>query len=837
MKKQAIVVSVLALALLLALPPALPARADLTPGHVDTGFAPGLGADNEVLVLAIQADGKVLIGGNFTTVNTLARNRIARLDADGAVDTSFVPSTGVDGRVRAVAVQTDGKVLIGGSFTTVNGVTRNRIARLNANGSLDTTFDPGTGADGAVRSLLVRDDGRILIGGEFTTVDGETCNRVARLHADGTVDTLFDPGTGASGVVYALAEQPDGKVLVGGGFSTFDGVARNRIARLNADGSLDTSFDPGSGADNWVDAVVLQSDGKVLVGGLFSTFDGVARSRIARLDSDGSLDTSFDPGTGANAVVNDLALQPDGRVLIGGAFSTVDGVARNRIARLETDGSVDVSFDPGTGADSSLWALALQFDGKVLAGGEFTTVDGVSRNRVARLNVDGSLDVGFDPGTGASSQVQAVVLQPDGRVLIGGYFTTVDGVARNRIARLRANGSLDTSFDPGTGADNPVRSVALQPDGKVLIGGLFTSINGVGRNRIARLNADGSLDAGFNPGTGADGTVVSVAVQSGKAVIGGSFTTVDGTARNGIARLNKTGSLDTSFDPGSGANDSVLAVAIQDDGKVLIGGDFTTVNGVARNHIARLDVDGSLDTSFDPGGGPNLLVRTVVVQANGQVLIGGSFTSVDGVSRNRIALLDDDGSLETRFDPGTGASDWVQAVAVQSDRKILIGGAFTTVNGTACNHIARLNQNGSVDTGFVTSAGADDNVYAIAVQPDGKVLIGGDFNKRVARLNGATPPAITSDAPPSPATVGVAYTHSFRASGYPVAPRFYVTDGDLPPGLALDAASGELSGTPTTAGNYGFVVSACNYAAPCDSQQVYLVVKGEFYSFLPLMRR
>jgi len=236
----------LALALLLALLPALPAWADLIPGHVDTGFDPGSGADDDILTVAVQADGKVLIGGEFTTVEGAGRNRIARLNADGTLDTSFDPGAGADDRVRTVAVQPDGKILIGGSFTAVDGVARNRIARLNADGSLDTSFDPGTGADIAVRTMVVQTDGKVLIGGDFTTVNGVARSHIARLNADGSVDTSFNPGTGASATVYAVAVQPDGQVLIGGNFTTVNGVGRSRIARLNANGSLDTSFDPGT---------------------------------------------------------------------------------------------------------------------------------------------------------------------------------------------------------------------------------------------------------------------------------------------------------------------------------------------------------------------------------------------------------------------------------------------------------------------------------------------------------------------------------------------------------------------------------------------------------------
>jgi uncharacterized delta-60 repeat protein len=412
------------------------------------------------------------------------------------------PGEGANNPVYSLARQPDGKVLIGGFFTSYNGTSRNRIARLNVDGSPDTTFNPGTGADSWVRSLALQPDGKVLIGGEFSSYNGTARNRIARLNADGSLDTTFNPGTGAGGsvpVVWSLSLQPDGKVLIGGEFSSYNGTPRNFIARLNADGSLDATFNPGTGADDWVYSLTLQPDGKVLIGGGFTSYNGTTRNRIARLNTNGSLDVPFNPGTGANFPVSSLGLQPDGKVLIGGGFTSYNGMARNRIARLNADGSLDATFNPGTGVGGSfaVFSLAVQPDGKVMIGGWFTSYNGTSRNHIARLNADGSLDTTFNPGTGANFPVSSLGLQPDGKVLIGGGFTSYNGTSRNRIARLNADGSLDTIFNPGTGANGTVHSLALQPDGKVLIGGEFTLYNGIYRSRISRVFSTGS-NVGIN---------------------------------------------------------------------------------------------------------------------------------------------------------------------------------------------------------------------------------------------------------------------------------------------------------------------------------------------------
>jgi uncharacterized delta-60 repeat protein len=730
------------------------------------GFNPG--ANGNVEAFAVQADGKTLVAGEFTTLGgggtgTITRNRIGRLNADGSLDMSFNP--GANGAVYALALQADGKILVAGSFTTLGGggtgtTPRHSIGRLNADGSLDTSFNPG--ANSFVSALAVQADGKILVGGYFSRLGGVgtgtiTRHYIGRLNADGTLDASFNPG--ANTYVFELAVQGDGRILVGGIFTTLGGggtgtITRNHIGRLNVDGSLDTSFNPG--ADDAVWALAVQADSRILVGGWFTTLGGgntgtATRNYIGRLNADGTLDTSFDPG--ANNAVWTLAVQADGRILVGGDFATLGGggtgsITRNKIGRLNADGSLDTSFDPG--ANNSVLALAVQADGKILVGGAFTTLGGgdigtITRNRIGRLYADGSLDSSFDPG--ANSSVFALAVQPDGKILVGGYYTRLGGggtgtITRCYIGRLNPNGSLDTSFDPG--GNNAVFAIAMQADGKILVGGDFTTLGGGGigitaRSRIGRLNADGSLDASFDPG--ANSTIYALAVQAdGKILVAGSFTTLGGGGtgsftRNRIGRLNADGSLDTSFDPG--ADGGIYALAVQADGKILVGGVFTSLGGggtglTTRNRIGRLNADGSLDTSFDPGA--NGAVSVLAVQADGKILVGGYFTSLGGggtgaIPHNNIGRLNADGSLDTSFDPG--ANGPVRVLAMQADGKTLVGGAFTTLGGGGTGTISRyfigrLHADGSLDTSF--DPGASSSVVAIAVQADGKILVGGWFS-------------------------------------------------------------------------------------------------------------
>ena len=345
-------------------------------------------------------------------------------------------------------------------------------------------------------------------------------------------------------------QRPVLQCIISGTFTSIGGTGRNRIARLSADAVLDTGFNPD--ADNAINAVAIQADGKVVIVGTFLFVGGTGRTRIARLNADGTLDTGFNAI--ANSTVNAVAIQSDGKIVIAGAFTTISGTGRSRIARLNVDGTLDTGFNPTAGGTVSV--IAIQADGKIVLGGSFNAMGGVGRNRIARLNTNGTLDTGFNPD--ASGTVSAIAIQPDGRIVLGGSFTTIGGTGRNRIARLNTNGTLDTGFNPD--ANGTVSAIAIQADGKIVLGGSFSTMGGVGRSRIARLNASGTLDTAVS--LAANSTVSALAVQpDGKVVLGGSFTTVDGIGRNRIARLNADGTLDTGFNPDANNNVSTIVLA------------------------------------------------------------------------------------------------------------------------------------------------------------------------------------------------------------------------------------------------------------------------------------
>ena len=686
------------------------------------GFDPN--ANGPVRVVIVQPDGKILLGGEFTTLSpnggtAVTRNHIARLNPDGTLDAAFNPNANAP--VYAIALQADGKILVGGSFGGPNGIggqPRSLVARLDATTGLADSFDPN-GAPGFVTSIAVQADDKILVSGLFNSMGGQPRSNIARLDPTTGLADSFDPN--ANGLVRSIVVQLDGKILACGWFNgpnSIGGQTRNRIARLDAMTGLADSFDPN--ANDIVYEIALQADGKILVGGFFNganSIGGQTRNNIARLDPNSGLADSFNPN--ANAGIYEIAVQADGKILVGGLFNganSIGGQTRNRIARLDATTGLADAFDPN--ANDAVESMAVQADGKIVVAGYFSganSIGGQPRNRIARLEIDGRLDQTLNLSI-VGNYVVATAVQPDGKILIGGAFGAVLGVTRSNIARLNTDGTLDTIFNPN--ANDQVYSIAVQADGRILVGGYFTSIGWQMRNRIARLDATTGLADSFNPDANDD--VYSIAVQpDGKILVGGAFTSIGGQGRNYIARLDPTIGLADSLNPN--ANNTVYAIAVQADSRILTGGFFTSVGGQTRNRIAGLDAATGLADPFDPNA--NDFVSSIVVQPEGKILVGGYFNgtnSIAGQTRNYIARLDATG-LADSFNPN--ASGLVESMALQADGKIVTGGYLRSIGGQTRNGLARLDP----ATGLADSFNPNSSfaIFSVAVQADGKILAGG----------------------------------------------------------------------------------------------------------------
>jgi uncharacterized delta-60 repeat protein len=795
-------------------------------GKVLTDFGARVSTENLARFVA-QAGDTIVTVGEMSSPSDIA---VARYNADGSLDPSFdgdglkqLDLTGLDGlyedgydHATAMTVQADGKIVVVRASTHLfvgGGSEVASVFRLNTDGSLDTTFagngiarlDFGTrGCRGD--TVAIQADGKIVVAGRTRQVsnDDPWDFAVARLNADGSLDAGF-AGDGtltldvtSSDMAFGLALQTDGKIVFAGYASTPNTTT---VVRLNSDGSLDNQFDGdgvrslpfGSGLGRT--PVAVQDDGRLVIAGT-SHAGGLNQFVATRLNSNGSMDTTFD-GDGVRYVdwesslsyLSDMAVQSDDKVVLAG-YTYVSG-SGGAVVRLNSDGSLDGAFGSGGTAvidfDQNLdiaLGLVIADDSKLVVAGQSVGVD--LDAALVRLNTDGSLDPTFagdgqlttDMTRAGTEQLwgsQSVAVQADGKVLVAGWAenSTIPDGSSLAVVRYNPDGALDATFAGDgiatfdLGARENV-SVAIQPDGRIVVCTIaYETTTGSWDVLVARLNADGSLDATF-AGDGSttidfggyfDGATALVILADSRIMVSGYRGFFDDNAATNIddfavARLNSNGSLDTSFaddgittlDLGSDS-DRASAMALQVDGKILVAG---TTNG--NYAIVRYSSNGTLDTSFDGDGillpgFNNTGLSGLAVQPDGRIVLAtGSYQQITGGYDFLAARLNSDGSFDPSFsddgiatiDLGT-SRDIAMDVALQvNGRIVLIGSSQANFETNTAFVVARLNADGSVDTTFSDDgvATADfgprfDVATSLAVQGDGNIVVAGFSNQSV----------------------------------------------------------------------------------------------------------
>ncbi|EKD25163.1 MAG: hypothetical protein ACD_80C00112G0001, partial [uncultured bacterium (gcode 4)] len=513
----------------------------------------------------------------------MTTNHIVRLNTDGTKDTSFNNggasfTISYNGGVRIVKIQSDGKILVGGYLPSYNWTPIGSIVHLNTDGSMDTGFNIGgiwlsdanwnTNGYG-IDAMVVQNDDKAIVGGTAKKYNLVGMNSILRINTDGTRDPSFDIWNSFDRIVYDQAFQNDGKVIAGGAFAAYNWLPASRIVRLNADGNTDTSFNVGwSWFDsNYVTSLAIQSDGKIVAWGYFAKYNWVTANNIARLNSDGTRDTGFTTSFGT--VVNALAIQSNGKILVGGWWYT--------LVSLNTDGSIDTWFNVG-GAwlNAGAVAIKIQSDGKILIGGGFTTYNWVPANRIIRLNTDGTRDVTFGSNGCGNGSVTNIDIQNDGKIVAWWVFAAYNWTTVNNLVRINTDGTRDTSFSGGVWFNSNVVGMAVQSDGKIIAWGYFTTYNWTPVNYVVRINANGSIDTGFDVGNWFIGQIDNIKIQSGgKIFIGGDFSTY-----NWVAAWNLISFYGTSPLIGlpNTVNAAVLASTFTGNWYTVSGGNFVWSN-------------------------------------------------------------------------------------------------------------------------------------------------------------------------------------------------------------------------------------------------------------------
>jgi uncharacterized delta-60 repeat protein len=790
----------------------------------DTRF--NLEANSLVQCLALQPDGRILVGGYFTVVRGQPRRYLCRLLPDGTLDPEFHPQS--DGPIESIALQLDGRILVGGQFTTLAGEGRNHVARLLPEGALDPSFHADT--DREVTCVAVQPNGQILVGGLFSMLGGVPRSRLGRLESDGSVDLAFDPAP--NGLVESIAFQSDGRFLVSSFFSAVNGAPRANLARLLPDGSLDPEFNPGT--DGPAPALALQDDGKVLVGGFFNVLAGESSPRLGRLLNTESATESlsfddhsitwlrggttpdfwrstFDVSTNG---LDWLSLGPGKRmavppgdprcgwkltglelppgacvrargVVVGGRGGGCSWIVERLvggpgITSMSRDTTVDAGSlvllevqAGGTPPFTYAWyrdgialtndmsisgttSAALQLSGLLGSeqGGYSVVIAnslGSVTSRLANLVVHDpvmvkqAVSLRQDLGQPARLAIAARGTNPlfyqwwhdgvavpngHGEELViasvdspdaGDYLCTVSnrfGVVTSDTVSLSVNRAI---LDPDFHArpDGIVRALAVLPDGMILVGGDFRDLNGQPCNGLGRLRGDGSFAADF--GANANYNVLAVAVREDGGIYAAGPR--GGGSRDHAVRYFADGTRDAGFnaDPVY----SVTCWALQEDGLPLGGGGNRLAPFIL---MRRFLSDGSADPSFaslQVGGS----IETLAVQPDRRILVGGVFRHVELLGHTNLARLYPDGTLDANFTPNIGAD--VLALALQADGRILVGGRFPGLPGAEVAYLGRLLPDGTPDASFspVFSAMDVGRVASLVVQTDGQILVAGDFQR------------------------------------------------------------------------------------------------------------
>ncbi len=755
------------------------ARSRLAAISTGTGAASSWNPSANNAVRAIVVDGassRVVVGGDFTTISGLTRNRLASIDLAAGAPNAWDPSA--NGTVNALVYDgASDRLYAGGGFTTIGGAGQSYLVEILMGTGAKTAWDPNSSS--TVRALSLDAASRLLyVGGDFTNIGAATRNRLAAVSIDDALANAWDPSASAS--VYAVVVDPARDLAyAGGAFTSLAGSYRNRFASLstvtgnpvrhdvNLDGLVSTvaldpighrvaiagAFTTAGGVDRSSLTVVtrptnpasdepipstidigtngsinamVRNGNTLYVAGDFTYLNGSRRQRLGAIDVSTGTVTSWAPQ--ADGTVWSIAVDASvGTVYVGGDFLSISGSYRQRLAAIDSSGT-PTAWSPG--ADATVYAIAVDAGGSaVYVGGTFARAGSENRTRLAKISTTTGLASSWIANTSGGSSPTVYALSYDvgnARLYVGGAFTSVGGVPRNRLVRVSSTGTVDSTWDPNL--NGLVRSIALDATAtNVFAGGDFTLVNGAtARNRLVSIPATSSVANAWNPD--ANGSVHAVRVDDGGAhvFVAGSFTSIGGVARNRVASIAVASGAPTAWNPNISTASSTARALAHDaaTGRVWFGGSFPTVSGSTRETLAQVSgaptgtavLDALTVTAPNATGTVNAIVRS-----GSTLFVGGSFTYVGGMARNRLASIDLASDTVTPWNPNLNNA--ANALALDATATtVFVGGAFTTVNGgTARNRLASFPVSGSTVNAWNPNVNATLNALAI----DGSTLFAG----------------------------------------------------------------------------------------------------------------
>ena len=628
-------------------------------GEVDRDWQ--VPTDGAVFALASGEGGDIYVGGAFTVIGGIARNHIARISAAATVDLDWNASASA--QVDAIVPDGSGYVYVG-VFSGNVGAVGSSLARIAVagNGSADAGWNPGI--SGAISTIVI-DAGHVYAGGTFgVVIAGQTARSLLRFSTtNAAVDSAWTPNPNSS--VAALTV--DGNTLyVGGDFTTIAQQPRARLAKLSTNGpaTADPQWNPG--ADGAVYALAKDGPDSLYVGGSFRNIAGHVQPYIAKLARAGVGAAAADWSGVTSGTVRSVEVDTDA-VWAVGLFSSAIGVERWGLAKFDRLGALKAT-DADLADVAQALAFAAQSDGSMLVGGDFLRAGTMPRTYLLKLDPDGAVDAAWSPSPDAP--VYALAVDTNDDVYAGGQFANIGDVAHARFAKLDGAGTGLPDSAWNLSADGAVTAIAVD-EGNVFVGGVFHQFGGVVRNALARVGVNGALDVNWNPNANAG--VSSLALDSDGLYAGGYFTNVNGVARTYLVKLARDGAGSVVTDWAPQPNNYVYALAL-DGTRLFVGGAFTSFPGHFRQYVAQLGTQSGAPIS--PWAVlPNGYIYALMADSRHDLYIGGGFSQIGSTAVSRIAAFHDgSGSPIAQWNPAPSAL--VESIAEHPSGVIVVGGAF-----------------------------------------------------------------------------------------------------------------------------------------------------------------
>ncbi|MEZ4801041.1 MAG: T9SS type A sorting domain-containing protein, partial [Flavobacteriales bacterium] len=641
---------------------------------------------------------------------------------------------GANGTVTKIIPYTNNRLLLIGSFTSYNGVSRNRIAVIHENGDLDHSFQPGTGFNNVVNDIGVTDEGRIVAVGNFTSYNSSSSSRMVMINEDGSKFTSFQIPIFGGGTPTTILVDSSNGLVIGGSFTSINSNPRIGCARLFISGSLDVSFLAPS-ISNGVMSISELPSGEFLVSGFFTSINDpslgtVSVPMIIKLNSNGQYVPnwpSFSINPAFTTIYNSVA--EDGIYLFGTSSITIDGTNFGPLAKITGAGVVDGTFtSPTVNSGASVLDVLPYFDGsnKIIITGSFTSINGTSRTYIARLNSSGSNDTSFNHVQFApTANLQAAAFTSTSAIVAGGTVTTFGANTVNRIVRFATGGQIHTEdyvFGPFAQRriNGDVKGIVQNGLSKSLVIGSFTSYYGVRVNNVASINSNGSFDQTFKSGVGMNGSYVSSALiesSTGSYLFGGDFTSYNDTSSQYLVMTATNGSIIPGFAPSPSVIDSpVLDIVQLPNTNILVAMDRST------NSVVEITLSGSLVRIFATNG----KVNKMLYESDGELTFVGDFTSIEGQTRIGIANFNSTLNITSLFSSIAGTASVTDVLQLSNGDYVAAGNLFFT-GLSASNVIAKITQSGSIDNSLNFTIDAGKKIIDIETNTDNVIFICGDF--------------------------------------------------------------------------------------------------------------